>query len=72
MENEKEFHLETFNYKYNSWLPVEIIDKLDEKIIKIRCYVYKDMHDKDGVTWRELVTTFETCAFWKHIRTIKK
>ena len=62
MEN-KEFYLEGYNYKYNSWLPLEIIEKLDDKVVKVRYYVYKEMHDSDGTTWKQLVSTFETATF---------
>ena len=38
----KEFYLETYNYKYNAWLPCEIIEKLDDKIVKVSVANLKD------------------------------
>jgi len=68
---DKTFYLEVYNYKYNSWLPIEIIDKLDDKVVKVRCYVYGKKLDDNGNTVKFLQTTIDTCVFWKHIRPIK-
>ena len=68
---EKEFYLEVFNYKYNCYLPVEILDKLDDNIVKVKCYVYKNQVI-NGESVRVLGETFETCTSWKSIRAIKK
>ena len=68
---DKEFYLEVFNYKYNAWLPCEIIKKWDDKVIKIKCYVFKKRL-VDGKEETFLDETFETSAFWKHIRNIIK
>ena len=60
---EQDFYLEVFNWKYNTYLPVNIIGKLSESIVKIECYVF----DKEG----NLKEKFETCCFWENIRTRK-
>ena len=65
----KEFFLETYNYKYNAWLPCEIIEKLDDKIVKARCYVFNKGIAEDGTKTLMLEKTFDTCCFWPHIRT---
>ena len=75
---DKEQHLEVFNYKYNAWLPCDIIAKLDNSIVKIRCYVYKDSRGNviskvkkdDNSEGMVLSETFETCGFWDSIRTL--
>lgn len=69
---DKEFYLEAYNYKYNAWLPIEIIDKLDDKIVKVRYYVFKTLFQENGTTVRQFVDMFETCTFWNTIRAIKK
>lgn len=65
------FIFEVFNYKYNIYLPAEIIGKLDDKIVKVRCYVFKDEKNEDGTTTKVLKDTFETCCFWTYIREIR-
>ena len=67
----KEFYLETYNYKYNAWLPCEIIEKLDDKIVKVRCYLFQNRINENGEKEKYLAGTFETGEFWHFIRTIK-
>lgn len=65
------FIFETFNYKYNTFIPVEIIGKLDDKVVRVRCYVFKDEKQEDGTVKKVLKETFETCTFWCYVREIK-
>lgn len=69
---DKTFYLEAYNYKYNSWLPIEIIDKLGDNVVKVRYYVFGNKVNEDGETVRYLQTTFETCTIWKNVRKIVK
>lgn len=70
-QEDKEFKFETYNYKYNAWLPCEILRKMDDNIVKIRCHVFKTKKKEDDTEEKTLVETFETCGFWKGIRSIK-
>ena len=63
-------YLEAYNYKYNAWLPVDIIDKLSEDIVKVRYYLVKTIKNSKGEL-ENVNETFETCTFWKNVRTIK-
>ena len=51
----------TFNYKYNKYLPCEILRKLDNRIWKVREYAKKD----DGS-----IEIIETAAFVEHIENL--
>ena len=64
------FYLEIYNYKYNAWLPCEIIEKFDYKVVKVKCYVFQKKLNENGEEEKYLAQTFETGGFWKHIRTI--
>ena len=68
---EKTFYLQTYNYKYNAWLPVEIIGKYDDKVIKIRTYIFVTEKQPDGTYAKVFKGTLDTGAFWTHIQEIK-
>lgn len=55
------FRLKTFNYKYNRYLPCEIIAKLGDNVWKVREYVEKS----DGT-----YETIETATFTKFIENL--
>lgn len=57
----KEFRFKTFNYKYNRYLPCELVKKLSDAIWLIDEYIYKDDDSYEII---------QTATFIKYIENI--
>lgn len=53
-----------WNYKYKQFCPCNIVEKLDDSVVRIHGFAKL----KDPITKEVYIEEFDICTFWKNVK----